>query len=108
MGIIRRPSSNGSSPATKNNNVPTIADLSEYGLYVGPKGSEKFGTKGAGMTFKTTKWSFLFSSDEDGTPNLLNILEYLWDESPEFVMIQRELEKFIKEYSKWKKTKEAA
>ncbi len=88
---------------TGNNGTPIVASASaDYGLYVGPKG----GFSKAGIQVKAPKWANLFTLDESGTPNLMNVLEYLNDTHSDFVGVIRGVEDFIDAYTAWKAEQE--
>ncbi len=79
--------------------APIVADVHpQYGLYVGPKGA----FSKSGIQCKAPKWANLFTSDEDGTPNLMNVLAYLDSESNDFNAVLDGADAFVAAYAEFK------
>ncbi len=76
--------------------APLEAEVTEtYGLYVGPEGGA---LQKKGFQAKHPKWEFIFSADGEGTPMLMNILDYLFQESSDYVAVEKGVEAFIAAY----------
>jgi hypothetical protein len=84
--------------------MPIVASKKvKYGLRIGPKGNS-FG----GAQHKPPTWAYLFTKDESGAPNLMNVVEYLEANSNDFVTIEKGIDDFVAAYLIYKNQRQAA
>lgn len=82
----------------RQNGVPVVATAGTYNnaptFQIGPDNGNFKHALNAGVP----KWENLFTTDPEGTPNLLNLIDWLEQNSEDFVRVRDEVERFISQY----------